>query len=154
MLAVLMTNLRWSLSMRGEPGGNAFLKSALPVTGRKVKPQASPFEARAFHSVNEERSMALEGLAHLRDRQGYLWLRTRSGEALPVTTDDIAIPRGRDLLLATDALRSDPTFGMRMSRPEYDKRIAAREAATPRESRGDFGTAITGAYRRGRGGKA
>ncbi len=43
---------------------------------------------------------------------------------------------------------------MRMSRADYDKRIAAREAAAPRESKGDLGASLTGAYRRGRGGKA
>src|SRR2546427_7994820 len=43
MLKILYTNIRWSFSMRGEPGDCAFLKAVLPVTGRALRPQASPF---------------------------------------------------------------------------------------------------------------
>ena len=39
LASVLHTNIRWSFSMRGEPSDAAFLKGALPVTGRKRRPQ-------------------------------------------------------------------------------------------------------------------
>ena len=77
MLKILYTNLTWSFSMRGEPGDCAFLKPALPVTGRKIRPKADPFSKDEFYSVAEERGMALDSVTNLADREGYLWLKSR-----------------------------------------------------------------------------
>lgn len=48
MLSILHTNIRWAFAMRGEPSDCAFLKSALPVTGRKARPQTNPFAEKTF----------------------------------------------------------------------------------------------------------
>src|SRR5207249_2323174 len=53
MLKTVYTNIKWSFSMRGEPRDCAFLKSVLPVTGRKLRPQASPFQEKSFYSLAE-----------------------------------------------------------------------------------------------------
>src|SRR5439155_17486023 len=74
ILKLLQTILRWSFSMRSDPADCAFLKPALPVTGRRLRPHVNPFQAPDYYSVAEERSMALDDIAHLPDRTGYLWL--------------------------------------------------------------------------------
>ena len=70
-LKVLYTNARWSFSMRGEPTDCAFLKPALRVSGRKLKPQGNPFEDKAFYSLAEERAMALDAVQPGRGRLAY-----------------------------------------------------------------------------------
>src|SRR3989475_2032368 len=82
VLEKLHTNIRWSLTLRGTPRDAQFLRPALPVTGRRLRPDPQPFRERTFHSTEEERSLALEGVAHLPDRTGYLWLKKRSPEAI------------------------------------------------------------------------
>ena len=150
MLKILYTNLRWSFSMRGEPDDCAFLKSALPVTGRRVQPQADPFQEKRFYSIAEERALALEEVAHLPDRTGYLWFKTRAAEAIKIKTQELAMPQGRDLELATLPIRSDPTIGMRLSRKEYERLMAERDREWAEEP-GDLGTRLEKEYRRGRG---
>ena len=150
MLKILYTNLRWSFSMRGEPGDCAFLKPALPVTGRRVQPQADPFQEKRFYSIAEERALALEEVAHLPDRTGYLWLKTRAAEAIKIKTQELAMPQGQDLELATLPIRSDPTIGMRFARQEYERLIAERNREWA-EEQGDLGGRLEKAYRRGRG---
>ena len=60
--------------------------------GRKRRPQASPFDEPSFHTLNEERSIALQGVANLPDRTGYLWLKSRAREAILMRTADVDIP--------------------------------------------------------------
>src|SRR5437867_3398726 len=121
MLKILLTSIRSGFVMRGEPGDAMFLKPALPVTGRRLRPQASPFQEKSFYSLPEERAMALDDIAHLPDRVGYLWLKARAGEAIKIKTQDITIPQGRKLEETTLPLRRDSTIGMRFSRKEYER---------------------------------
>ena len=151
LLKILYTNIRWSFSMRGEPGDCAFLKPALPVTGRKLQPQSHPFQESRFYSLAEERQMALEAIAHLPDRVGHLWFKTRSAQALQMRTRELAIPQGRDLEEAVLPLWRDPTIGMRLSRQEYESRIAKREREWAAEEPGQLSAALADAYRRVRG---
>ena len=104
MLKVLYTNIRWSFSMRGEPGDCAFLKSALPVTGRRPRPRTDPFGERTFCTPAEERGLLLDEIANLPDRIGYLWLKTHTAEAISIRTPDLALPPARDLEAAIFAL--------------------------------------------------
>jgi hypothetical protein len=150
-LSVLTTNMRWAYCMRGEPGDCAFLRPLLPVTGRKLKPRTSPFEPPAFYSVNEERTMVFDGIAHLPDRTGYLWLRTRAAEAIRVTTNDLPLPEGREFEQAIASLRNDPTFGNRFSRKDYNRQIAERTRAWQKEPEADTATGFQEAYQRIRG---
>jgi hypothetical protein len=147
----LYTNIRWSFTMRGEASGATFLKGALPVTGRKARPRANPFEEPSFHSLNEERSLALDGIANLPDRMGYLWLKSRAREAFLLRTADIDIPVANILDREINVLRSDPTFGMRQSKKEYDRMKEDREREWRSESLRDVNAALKGAYRRTRG---
>src|SRR2546427_5749739 len=94
VLEILYTNIRWALTLRGTPRDAQFLLSALPVTGRRLRPDPYPFRERTTYSAEEERSLALEGIAHLPDREGYLWLKTRSPEAIKVRTQRIDLPEG------------------------------------------------------------
>ncbi len=154
---VLHTNIRWAFAMRGEPGDCAFLRSALPVTGRRRKPRTTPFEEPSFYSVNEERALVLDEIASLADRVGYFWLKDRSQEAVRVTVPPVALPPEPERKSAIEALRRDPTFGMRLSRREYAERVAARDQAwrpEPEPEAADLGAALAGTYRRVRGGEA
>ena len=151
MLKTVYTNIKWSFSMRGEPGDCAFLKSVLPVTGRKLRPQGSPFQEKSFYSLTEERGTALEEIAHLPDRVGYLWLKARAGEAIKIKTQELAIPQGRKLDEAIAPIRRDPTIGMRFSRKEYERLIAERDRKWTAEQEGDLGATLRKAYQRARG---
>src|SRR5205814_10474583 len=82
LLEQLHTNIRWSLTLRGTPRDAQFLRAALPVTGRRLRPEPHPFRERTVCSPEEERSLALEGIANLPDRTGYLRLKTRSPESV------------------------------------------------------------------------
>ncbi len=151
MLKTVYTNIKWSFSMRGEPGDCAFLKSVLPLTGRKLRPQASPFQEKSFYSLAEERGTALEEIAHLPDRVGYLWLKARAGEAIKIRTQELAIPQGRTLEEAIAPIRRDPTIGTRFSRKEYERLIAERDRKWTAEEQGDLGATLRKAYQRARG---
>src|SRR5260370_30693842 len=96
--------------MQVEPSDAAHLMGELPVTGRKPRPQTSPFEEPSFHTLNEERSIALEGVANLPDRTGYLWLKSRAREAFLMRTADLDIPSRDELGQELLPLCSDPTF--------------------------------------------
>jgi hypothetical protein len=156
-LSVLHTNVRWAFAMRGEPADCSFLRSALPVTGRRPKPRTHPFEEPGFYSLNEERGMVQDEIANLPDRTGYLWFKSRSQEALRVVTPELVLPHGDELQAAIDPLRHDPTFGARLSRKEYDQRVGARDAewlGCPATETTDLGATLADAYRRKRGGEA
>jgi len=127
MLKVLYTNIRFSFSMRGEPSDCAFLKSALPVTGRRMRPKADPFAEQTFCTPSEERGLLLDEIANLSDRVGYLWLKTYASEAIPMKTADLAIPPARDIESATASIKKDPTCGLRMSKKVYDRLVAERD---------------------------
>jgi hypothetical protein len=150
ILTILHTNIRWSFSMRGEPSDCVFLKPALPVTGRRIRPQADPFQEKEFYSLTEENALLLDEIAHLPDRIGYLWLKTRSAEAIKIKTQELAMPQGRDLKLATQPIKDDPSIGMRLSRKEYERLIAERDRHWA-EEQSDLPTNLQQAYRRGRG---
>ena len=150
VLSILHTNIRWAFAMRGEPGDCSFLRGALPVTGRRRKPQADPFDEPSFYSLNEERAMVLDEIANLPDRVGYLWLKSRSREAVRVTVPALSVPQGAELAAAIAPLRRDPTFGARLSRREHEQRIAARDREWLAEPEADLGATLSGAYRRAR----
>jgi hypothetical protein len=151
LLNTLHTNIRWSFAMRGEPGDAAHLKGALPVTGRKPRLQTTPFEEPSFHTLNEERTIALEGVANLPDRMGYLWLKSSARHAFLMRTADLDIPSAIELEQAILPLRCDPTFGMRQSRKDYDRMTEERHRAWRSEAPSDMSVTLAGAYRRGRG---
>ncbi len=156
VLSVLHTNIRWAYAMRGEPADSSFLRAALPVTGRRRKPRINPFDEPGFYTVNEERGMVLEEIANLPDRTGYLWLKSRTQDALRITAPELLIPRGAELEVAIEPLHRDPTFGVRLSRRDYDRQIAAREREWLPVSATDpaLSAALAGTYRRTRGGAA
>ena len=125
-LETLYTNIKWSLTLRGTPRDAQFLRAALPVTGRRPRPDPHPYRERTWHSPDEERTLALEGVAHLRDRTGYLWLKARSPEAIKITTRTQPLPHGDPFRERVNALREDPSFGGRLSRAEYERLIDDR----------------------------
>jgi hypothetical protein len=151
VLNTLYTNVRWSFAMRGEPGDAAYLKGALPVTGRRTRTKASPFEEPSFHTLSEERSIALQGVANLPDRAGYLWLKSGAREALLIRTADLDIPIAGELEEEILSLRCDPTFGMRQSRKDYDRAAEQRNQEWRSEPPSDLSVTLAGAYRRIRG---
>lgn len=147
LLKIILTNIRWSFSMRGDPSNCAFLKPAFPVTGRKLQPQANPFDEKRFYSIPEERSMELDAVANLPDRVGWLWLKAQSAEALKIKTRELAIPQRQDLENVTLAIRHDPTVGKRFSRRNYERQIAQRDREWMAEPEGDLGGTLADAYR-------
>ena len=64
---------------------------------------------------------------HLPDRTGYLWLKTRSPEAIKIRTTDIALPQGREFRQAIEMLREEPRLGSRLARAAYDAGIETRD---------------------------
>ena len=99
LLKILYSNIRWSASLRGEPSDCAFLKSALPVTGRKIRPKVDPFAKDEYYPMTEERSMVLDGIANLPDREGYVWLKDRWSEAIRIRTRDLEMPSDSESLV-------------------------------------------------------
>jgi hypothetical protein len=148
VLEILHTNIRWSLTLRGTPHDAQFLRAALPVTGRRPRPDPHPFRERAFYSPEEERSLALEGIAHLPDRTGYLWLKARSPEAVKIRTNRLEVPEGETFREAVEALREEPRLGGRRSRLDYERLIEERdrEWLTPQEEP-DFHARLEKKYR-------
>jgi hypothetical protein len=126
ILETLHTNIRFSLTLRGTPRDAQFLRAALPVTGRRPRPDPHPFRERSFYSPEEERALALEGIAHLPDRTGYLWLKARSPEAIRIRTQALPLPEGEVFRETVEALREEPRLGGRHSRPEYERLIEER----------------------------
>ncbi len=127
ILETLHTNIRWSLTLRGTPRDAQFLRAALPVTGRRARPDAHPYRERTFYSAEEERSLALEGVAHLPDRTGYLWLKARSPEAVKIKTRSLLLPEGEAFRESVEKLREEPRLGGRISRSDYDRLIEDRD---------------------------
>jgi hypothetical protein len=127
VLEVLHTNIRWSLTLRGTPRDAQFLRAALPVTGRRLRPEPNPYRERTAYSPEEERSLALEGIANLPDREGYLWLKTRSREAMRIETRRIELPEAEEFRRAVERLRRDPVLGGRVSRSDYERQIVERD---------------------------
>jgi hypothetical protein len=127
ILETLHTNIRWSLTLRGTPRDAQFLRAALPVTGRRLRPDPHPYRDRTPYSPEEERSLALEGIAHLADRTGYLWFKARCPEAIKITTRRLDLPEGEAFQDAVAALRSDAKLGGRVSRSEHERLIAERD---------------------------
>lgn len=148
ILETLYTNIRWSLTMRGTSRDGGFLKPALPVTGRKLQPQLDPFQEKRFYSASEERGMALDEIAHLPDRVGYFWLRTRSAEALKIKTRELRVPQGRELEEATLSIRRDPHIGGRLSQSEYERMIAERDRVWAVDPESNLSATLAEAYRR------
>jgi hypothetical protein len=127
ILETLYTNIRWSLTLRGTPRDAQFLRAALPVTGRRARPDPHPYRERTFYSAEEERSLALESVAHLPDRTGYLWLKTRSAEAVKIFTRALPLPEGETFRERVETLREEPSLGGRISRSDHDRLIEARD---------------------------
>ena len=151
LLRIVSTNVKWSLSFRGEPSDCAFLKPALPITGRKQQPQWDPFQEKRFYSIAEERSMELDSIAHLPDRVAYLWLRSRSPQAIKIKTRELAIPQGSDLVDVTNRIRRDPNIGNRLSLVDYERTIAERDRQWLVQPESDFGAALAEKFRKLRG---
>jgi hypothetical protein len=146
ILRVLNTNTRWCMAMRGDPADCAFLKPALPITGRRAKPRPHQFAEQSLYSPAEERALVHEDIASLPDREGYLWLKSRSAEAIRLVVADVPMPDGNALVQATSAIRQDATIGGRMSRKQYDRAVAARDRDRSDEEP-DLATAMTRKYR-------
>jgi len=127
ILEQLHTNIRWSLTLRGTPRDAQFLRAALPVSGRLERPEPQPFRERTLFSPEEERNLLLDGIAHLPDRVGYLWLKTRSAQAIKLSTSRVELPEGEEFRTAVDRLRQDATLGGRLSESEYVADIASRD---------------------------
>src|SRR6266850_1800339 len=126
-LEQLHTNIRWSLTLRGTPRDAQFLRAALPITGRRLRPEPHPFRERTSYSPEEERSLALEGIAHLPDRTGYLWLKTRSPEAIKIETPTVDLPEGEEFRRIVEELRAEPNLGKRIPRSAYETQIVDRD---------------------------
>jgi hypothetical protein len=127
ILEQLHTNIRWSLTLRGTPRDAGFLRAALPVTGRRARPEPHPFRERTWYSAEEERSLSLDGIANLPDRTGYLWLKTRCPEAIKMETRRLELPDGEEFRREIEALREEPRLGARLPRSEYERLVEERD---------------------------
>ncbi len=152
ILEQLHTNIRWSLTLRGSSRDAQFLRPALPVTGRLARPEPHPFRERTIYSGEEERALLLDGIAHLPDRTGYLWLKARFAQAIPLRTRMPVIPQGEEFRRIIEALREEPRWGGRVTRPVYEIQIKERdrEWRTGERSDGNFEDGLEKAYEKER----
>jgi len=139
MLAVLHTNVKWVFAMRGDPSDCAFLKPALPVTGRRVRPQADPFAEKTFYSISEERALAVDEVARL------LGIQAHKTDLPPSLTSHQArqVPALRTLSVGSHASRAPPRAPIELNHvrdTEYTGATARREPTNQREIpyQGDF----------------
>ena len=130
ILETIHTNAKWAMVLRGSAKDAAFLQPALPVTGRREKPRTNPYApAVEFYSITEERNLILQGVAHLPDREGFLWIKSLTGEAFRLGTRTIDIPVGSRFRDVVERVRRDPAIGRRWSRSAYLEETARRDAA-------------------------
>lgn len=127
ILEILHTNIRWSMTFRSTPRDALFLRPALPITGCRERPRVDPFREPSVYSPEEERALALDSIAYLPDRTGYLWLKPRSGEAIKLETRALPLAKGEQFNRIIEGLRRDPGIGGRHSRPEYERLIEERD---------------------------
>jgi hypothetical protein len=73
--------------------------------------------------------LLLQEVAHLPDREGWLWIKSLSGEALRIKTSTIDIPVDARFHEAIERIRRDPALGRRQSRAAYLEEAARRAAA-------------------------
>ncbi len=152
-IKLLVTNLRWLLTMRVEPEDCQFLRPALPVTGRMLRPQTDPFQERKLYTLAEERTLALDGINNLPDRTGYFWFKALTGLAIRIRTQELALPgKPPELELAALSLRNDPSIGMRYARKEYERRIAERDREWLITEETNLSEGLKDAYRKSRRG--
>ena len=127
ILETLYTNILWSMTLRSTPKDASFLRSAFPVTGRKKRPEMHPFREATIYSPEEERSLALSGVANLPNREGYLWLKTRSPEAIQLRTAHVELADDEEFQEYVDRVRHFHALGNRMSKNEYERMISKRD---------------------------
>jgi hypothetical protein len=127
LLELLHTNIRWSLTLRSSPQDAAFLRPALPVTSQLRRPDGNPFREATVYKPEEERALLLNGIANLPDREGYLWLKTRSAEALRIRIPRIELAEPEDFRQAVRELRDSPELGGRFTRQAYERSIRERD---------------------------
>src|SRR5439155_25383882 len=105
----------------------AFLKLALPVTGRRQKPRVNPYTPPEFYKSSEERDLLLQETTNLQDFEGWLWLKSRCGEAIRVRTRFPEIPRGTLFQEQVNRILQDARIGGRVSREVYLAEIKRRD---------------------------
>lgn len=137
ILEALYTNIRLATVLRGTPRDAGFIQQALPVTGRRAKPRINPYAPIEFYSLAEERNLLLQEISSLKDREGWLWIKSLISEAFRVRTRTLDIPAGLRLKEAIEPLRSDPSIGRRLSRKAFLDEIAGRNATWSSEPRAD-----------------
>ena len=109
---------------------------------------------RPDHDTQGERDLVAESIATaVRFRMKALDQAQagRSAEAIKIKTQELTIPQGRDLELATQPIRSDPSIGMRFARQEYERLMAERDRQWAAEEESDLGASLEQTYRRARG---
>jgi len=131
ILEQLHTNTRWSLTLRGSSRDAQFLRPALPVTARLARPEPHPFRERTTYSREEERALLLDGIAHLPDRTGYLWLKARFAEAIQLRTRMPVIPQGEEFrrIIATLVKNRAGADGSRGRSMKHKSRSATENGA-------------------------
>jgi Helicase HerA, central domain len=146
MLETLHTNLRWSLTLRGTSKDGAFLRAALPVTGSREKPRLNRYATRACYTPAEERNLLVEELAYLPDRTGWLWLKSRSPEAIKIRTRTMAIPDDAAFEERVARIRAEAAIGDRTPREAHLASMARRDEAW-REEEGNPAEALRKSFR-------
>jgi hypothetical protein len=81
-----------------------------------------------FYKPAEERELLLQEIAHLPDFTGWLWLKSRTGEAMQVQTRIPDIPRGVAFEEAVNRVRKDTRIGYRVARSMHLAEMARRDA--------------------------
>jgi hypothetical protein len=114
--------------LRGSAKDAAFLHPALPVSGRHEKPRSNPYAPADFYSISEERNLILQGVAHLPDREAWLWIKSLTGEAFRLRTRTIDIPGGALFREIVERIHRNPAIGRRSSLAAYLEDTKRRES--------------------------
>ena len=91
--------------------------------------------------------MLLSGLAHLPDRTGWLWLKSKTGEAMKMRTRTLDLPQGDEFKAMVNRVRANPRIGGRMSRAEFLAEIARRDGAFLKKDEPDAVEQLKKSYR-------
>jgi len=110
----------------GHASGRSIPAAALPVTGRLLRPDPTHSGNEPLYSSEEERSLALEGIAHLPDAKAICGSRLRCPEAIRITNSQGRSAARRRVSSIVEGLPMSRNLGWRLSRAETTERILER----------------------------
>ena len=93
--------------------------------------------------------MVLDGIAHLPDREGYVWLKDRWSEAIRIRTQDLEMPSDPE---SVEAFQKDASIGGRLTPERYKEIVEQRKQEWRQAPNADLESSLKQAYVQTQGG--